>query len=73
MRFMWGEGAKGLWVGALIGGLFGLGLCTYVLRDTLLFPGDTILFGAVVCAVLGFLYGEVFFEWLKERWYWFVG
>lgn len=73
MRFMWGEGAKGLWVGALAGGLVGLGVCMWLIEGTRLFPGDTILFGAIICGVLGFLMGETFFEWLKERWHWFVG
>ena len=31
MQFMWGEGAKGLWVGALLGALVGLGVCTWVI------------------------------------------
>ena len=73
MQFMWVEGAKGLWVGALVGGLVGLGACMWIIEGTLLFPGDTILFGAIICSVLGFLMGETFFEWLKERWHWFVG
>jgi len=73
MQFMWGEGAKGLWVGARVGGLAGLGVCMWLIEGTLLFPGDTMLFGAIICGVLGFLMGETFFDWLKERWHWFVG
>lgn len=72
MSFMWGQGAKGLWVGALLGAVTGLGVCTYLIEGTLLFPGDTMLVGALVCGALGFVYGESFFEWLKERWYWFT-
>ncbi len=73
MRFMWGEGAKGLWVGMLLGAFAGLGVCMWLIQGTLLFPGDTMLFGAIICGILGFLFGETFFEWLKERWHWFVG
>lgn len=73
MQFMWGEGAKGLWVGALLGGLAGLGVCMWIIDGTLLFPGDTMLFGAIICAVLGFLYGETFFDWLKDNWYRVLG
>ena len=70
MRFMWGEGAKGLWVGALLGGLLGLGVCIWLIEGTLLFPGDTMLIGAVVCGLGGFLCGDSFFEWLKDHWHW---
>ncbi len=73
MNFMWNEGLKGLLVGGLLGGLAGLGVCMWLINGTLLFPGDTILAGALICGVLGFLYGEVFFVWLKSNWYHFVG
>jgi len=71
MNFMWGQGAKGLWVGALIGGQAGVWM--WLTQDTLLFPGDAMLFGAIVCGVLGFLMGDTFFAWLKERWFYFIG
>lgn len=69
MRFMWGQGLKGLLVGAPLGGLAGLGVCMWFIDGTLLFPGDTMLSGAILCGVLGFLYGETFFQWLKDNWY----
>jgi hypothetical protein len=67
---MWGQGAKGLWVGALLGALMGLGVCMWILRSTILFPGDTMLFGAIVCGILGFLFGDSFFDWLKDNLHW---
>jgi hypothetical protein len=70
MRFLWGEGAKGLWVGALLGGLAGLSVCTWLIEGTLLFPGDTILIGAVTCGIAGFLCGDAFFDWLKDHLHW---
>lgn len=72
MHFMWGEGAKGLLVGALIGTFAGLGVCMWLIPGTLLFPGDTMLFGASICGTAGFLGGEAFFDWLKEHWRWFI-
>lgn len=73
MRLMWDQAAKGLWIGALFGGISGLGVCMFLIEGTLLFPGDTILFGALLFGLLGFLYGETFFAWLKENWSWFIG
>ncbi len=73
MNFMWNEGLKGLLFGGLIGGLAGLGVCVWLISGTLLFPGDTILAGALICGVLGFLYGEVFLDWLRNNWYHVVG
>ena len=70
MRFMWGEGAKGLWVGALLGGLLGLGVGMSLIEGDLLFTGVTMLIGAVVCGLAGFFYGDSFFEWLKDHWHW---
>lgn len=72
MRYMWGQAAKGLWMGALFGGFSGLGVCMFLIDGTLLFPGDTILFGAILFGVLGFLYGETFFAWLRENWFWYI-
>jgi len=78
MDFMWGQGAKGLWVGALLGGPAGVFI--WLIRGTLLFPADAMLFGAIICAILGllfgaifcailgFLMGDTFFAWLKEWW-----
>ena len=61
----------GVLLGSLIGAGLGLGACIYIFDDTLLFPGDTILFGAATCGGLGFYFGEGFIEWLKENWWWF--
>jgi hypothetical protein len=70
MKFMWGEGAKGLLIGAGLGALSGLSAGVWLLGD-LLYVGVAILVGAVVCGVAGFLWGESFFEWLRDCWYWF--
>jgi hypothetical protein len=73
MGFMWGEGAKGLWIGALLGALVGLGAGMWLFEHPLLFQGETILLGAILCGLAGFLFGGRFFEWLAECWHWFVG
>ena len=61
----------GALLGALIGGGLGLGACIWIIEGTLLFPGDTIIAGALICGTLGFFFGEDFIEWLKESWWWF--
>ncbi len=58
-------------MGIFIGGGLGLGACMYVFEGTLFFPGDTVLVGAVVCGVLGYVYGESFIEWMEENYWWF--
>jgi hypothetical protein len=69
--FDWRNGFKGLFVGAFLGGFAGLGVCMWIIEGTWLFPGDTILIGAVVCGILGFLFGQRFFDWLSDWWHWF--
>jgi hypothetical protein len=64
---------KGALIGAGIGGLGGLGACLWFIPDEWnLFPGDTILAGAVIFGTLGFAFGESFIDWLKEHWHWFT-
>lgn len=60
----------GVILGAFTGATAGLGLCVYVIPGTLLFPGDTIVFGALAFAYFGYRYGEDFFDWLNENWWW---
>lgn len=55
-------------LGLGIGAFAGLGVCTWILEGTLLFPGDTIAVGAVTCGVLGFAYGEPFLDWMLDHW-----
>jgi hypothetical protein len=69
MNYDWEHGAKGLLYGGLMGGMMGLGVCMYLIEGTWLFPGDTIAIGALVCGILGFLFGEVFIDWLKANWW----
>ena len=65
------DGRKGLLAGALLGALGGSSWI-WMFDAPLFFTGDTILFGAAVCGLLGFLFGESFFEWLKEHFHWFT-
>ena len=70
-----GNLVAGMFLGALLGAGLGLGVCVYFFDDPLLFPGDTILFGALLCGTLGFFLGAGFIEWLKENawnffWWW---
>lgn len=66
------DGIKGLLAGAFVGGAGGLGVCIWLFADPPFFTGDTVLIGAVLFGLLGFLYGETFFDWLKEHWWWFT-
>jgi hypothetical protein len=62
---------SGVLLGALVGGWLGLGACTFIFQGTLLFAGDTMLAGALICVTLGFFLGEGFIEWMKENsWFW---
>lgn len=63
--------AAGVMLGALVGGLMGLGTCIFIFTEPPFFTGDTILIGAVVCGTLGYFLGEGFIEWLKENHWWF--
>jgi len=62
---------KGLLLGAFLGASLGLGVCTFIIDDPLLFPGDTIAIGAAVFGTCGYVWGDDFFEWVKENWQWF--
>lgn len=61
--------ASTIW-GILIGGGLGLGACMFIFEETLLFTGDTVLLGALICGTLGYFLGEDFIEWLKDVWWW---
>lgn len=65
------DGLYGLLAGAFMGALAGLGVCVWIFDEPIFFQGDTILAGGCICAVLGFTYGESFFDWLRENWWWF--
>ena len=66
-----GNAIAGCFFGALAGAGIGLGACVFIIEGTLLFPGDTVLVGALLCGALGFYLGEGFIEWLKENWWHF--
>ena len=57
----------GVILGALFGASIGLGICMYVLPFTILFQGDTIVAGALICGIAGLIYGEPFIDWLLEN------
>lgn len=65
------DGIKGLIIGAVLGALVGLGVCVWLITETLLFPGDTMVAGALICGVCGYVWGDDFFDWLKDNWWWF--
>lgn len=65
------DGLKGAFWGVLIGGLSGLGVCIWLIDEPILFPGDTIVIGALICGGLGFVLREAFLEWIKDNWWWF--
>ncbi len=62
----------GLLLGAVIGALAGLGICVWLLAETLWFPGDTMVAGALICGFCGYRWGDDFFEWIKDNWWWFT-
>lgn len=61
--------SAGILLGALVGGGLGLGACMFIIDGTLLFTGDTVIFGAITCGTLGYFLGASFIEWLKETWW----
>lgn len=44
-------------LGAVLGSLADLGVNMWISQRTLLFSGDTILIGAVLCALPGYVFG----------------
>lgn len=54
--------------GAIIGGFFGMTLVSWVLPLTVA-PAAALVFGAVVVfAICSAVYGESFWDWLREHW-----
>lgn len=66
------DAIKGTLAGGFLGALAGLGVCMWLIPGTLLFVGDTIVIGALVGGVAGFVWGDDFFDWLKQNWGWFT-
>ena len=66
------DGIKGMIVGALLGGLAGLGVCVWLLPEAPLFPGDTMVAGTILCGFCGYRWGDDFFDWLKDNWHHFI-
>ncbi len=62
------DAVKGLILGAFLGGIAGLGACIWLITETLIFPGDTMVAGALICGVCGFVWGDEFFEWVRDHW-----
>jgi Mg/Co/Ni transporter MgtE len=63
------DAVVGLIAGAIWGATLGLGVCMWLLPTTMLFPGDTMVFGATVFAVLGYFKGDDFFRWIRDHWF----
>jgi hypothetical protein len=63
------DAVKGTFVGMFLGATGGLGVCTWILEEPLFFTGDTMLIGGVLGTVAGVIWGEDFFEFVKEYWY----
>ena len=64
------DAVAGLIWGGLIGASIGLGVCVWVIPGPLLFPGDTMVVGAVACGAGGYFYGDRFLDWLRENAWW---
>jgi hypothetical protein len=63
------DAIKGAVVGLFLGATGGLGVCMWILEEPLFFTGDTMLIGGVLGTVAGVIWGEDFFEFVKEYWY----
>jgi hypothetical protein len=61
--------------GFLFGALLGIGIgvtINYLFIDKpLLFTGDIIVLCAIVCGIIGWMFGERFVVWLMENVWWF--
>ena len=66
------DAIKGALLGGFLGALAGLGTCIWIIPSTWLFPGDTILIGAVVFGVCELLFGDQFFDLVRDHWWWFT-
>lgn len=64
------DAVVGAIAGVLFGATSGLAICLWLLPDRFrLFPGDTMVLGAVVCAGLGYWKGDDFFRSLRDHWF----
>lgn len=66
-----GNALAGACLGALAGAGLGFGAAMFLFDSPFFFPGDTALFGAVACGVMGYFLGAGFIDWLKENWWGF--
>lgn len=62
-----GDVVKGLLLGLLLGASGGFGLGLWL--PLLLFPGDFLVAGALVGGVCGYIWGDDFFDWVKDYWH----
>jgi hypothetical protein len=60
------EPTRGLIVGACFGALAGFGYYIWLIEKLWLFPGDPIAAGALLFAVVGFIYGDQLGEAIKD-------
>lgn len=64
-----GDATKGLFLGMLLGATGGLGVCMWILEDSIFFTGDTVLIGGVLGTIAGFIWGDDFFDFVREHWW----
>ena len=62
-----GQAAKCTLIGAGFGALVGLTLRMWLIDEAWLFPGDTVVIGAILFAILGYWYGQSFLDFLREH------
>ena len=64
-----GDAIKGALFGMLLGAGAGLGVCIWLIAEPIFFPGDTLLIGGGSGAVAGVIWGEDFFDFVKDYWW----
>lgn len=62
------DAVKGLLLGLFLGATGGLGVCMYILEEPFFFTGDTMLIGGVLGAVAGLIWGDDFFDFVRDHW-----
>lgn len=64
-----GDGFAGALWGVFFGGLAGLGVCIWAIDTPPLFPGDTVVIGAALLGLLGFVFGRPLLDLIGEHWH----
>jgi hypothetical protein len=56
--------------GMVAGAVLGLVVLLFLMTPYLVFPGDLVILGTVVGGMLGYLLGNDFFIWFREKLFW---